>query len=190
MGTIILGSSQNQKGITVNPKTVFFNSNYVKKIMHSSDTVWEHKLWLYNKGVMNNVSTALRSNFGNLGYSIGTVVYNANNITMSASRDSSGGAPNGIAGVLTTSKIDLSYFDKIVINTLGTYSSSVDVLVTVCDSNSNILSTYEKRFETRSSGTVEFDISDVTGEKYVSIIAYARELGSSITSQIQEWYLK
>lgn len=39
MGVIKIGSSTNQKGITVNPQTVLFNGNSVKKIIHNSNNV-------------------------------------------------------------------------------------------------------------------------------------------------------
>lgn len=41
MGTIKIGSSNNQKGITINPSTVLFNGNNVKKIMKDTITIWE-----------------------------------------------------------------------------------------------------------------------------------------------------
>lgn len=42
MGTIIIGSSANRKGITVNPSEVFFNGNVVKAIMSGVVTIWDN----------------------------------------------------------------------------------------------------------------------------------------------------
>lgn len=41
MGTIKIGSSNNQKGITIDPSIVLFNGNNVKKIMKDATTIWE-----------------------------------------------------------------------------------------------------------------------------------------------------
>ena len=41
MGTIKIGSSNNQKGITIDPSVVLFNGNNVKKIMKDAITIWE-----------------------------------------------------------------------------------------------------------------------------------------------------
>lgn len=42
MGTIKIGSSNNRKGITINPSTVIFNGNNVEKIMKNTTTIWEN----------------------------------------------------------------------------------------------------------------------------------------------------
>ena len=41
MGKIKIGSSNNQKGITIDPSVVLFNGNNVKKIMKDAITIWE-----------------------------------------------------------------------------------------------------------------------------------------------------
>ena len=41
MGTIKIGSSSIQKGITIDPSIVLFNGNNVKKIMKDATTIWE-----------------------------------------------------------------------------------------------------------------------------------------------------
>ena len=41
MGIIKIGSSNNKKGITINPSIVLFNNKNVKKIMHGTTKIWD-----------------------------------------------------------------------------------------------------------------------------------------------------
>lgn len=41
MGTIKIGSSANRKGITINPSSVLFDGNNVKKIMSGENIIWK-----------------------------------------------------------------------------------------------------------------------------------------------------
>lgn len=40
MGIIKIGSSKHKKGITINPKIIYFDDSKVKKIMSESTEVW------------------------------------------------------------------------------------------------------------------------------------------------------
>ena len=44
MGTIKIGSSSDRKGITIDPKTILFNGNVVKKITYETKNIWHYNL--------------------------------------------------------------------------------------------------------------------------------------------------
>lgn len=67
MGTIILGSAVEQKGITVNPRTVLYNGNNVKKIAKGEDIIWNFAIPLIPKMTSNTAPSGVASNSSSQG---------------------------------------------------------------------------------------------------------------------------
>lgn len=64
MGTIKIGSAKNKVGITVNPSTVLFNGNNVKKIMSGENVIWDDAVALIPVMTSNTTPSGVASASG------------------------------------------------------------------------------------------------------------------------------